>query len=105
MSKSFRKCQYPDPADRVLFYKKLNKEIDSLDSWFRNMTSSVSEKSITDFDLLRLMNNVIRAEDVDFLGVEIGALVKKCPDINSEMLFALLTLRGDISRADFKDVK
>ena len=50
------------------------------------------------------MNKIIRADDVDFIGVEIGALVKKCPDMTSEMLYALLSLRGDISRTDFKEV-
>lgn len=50
------------------------------------------------------MNKIIRADDVDFIGVEIGALVKKCPDITSDMLFALLSLRGDISKAEYKEV-
>jgi hypothetical protein len=50
------------------------------------------------------MNKVIKCDDVDFIGVEIGALAKKCPDINSDMLYALLSLRGDISKSDFKEV-
>jgi hypothetical protein len=50
------------------------------------------------------MNKIIKNDDVDFIGVEIGALVKKCPEINSDMLYALLCLRGDISKADFKEV-
>ena len=49
------------------------------------------------------MNNIIKADDVDFIGVELGALVKKCP-MTSDMLFALLSLRGDISKSDFKEV-
>ncbi len=54
--------------------------------------------------MLTLFTKIVRAEDVDFIGVEIGALIKKCPDTTSDMLFALLSLRGDISKADFKDV-
>jgi hypothetical protein len=50
------------------------------------------------------MTKIVRADDVDFIGVEIGALVKKCPDITSDMLFALLSLRGDVSKTDFKEV-
>ena len=50
------------------------------------------------------MNRVIKADDVDFMGVEVAALVKKCPDMTSDMLYALLALRGDISKADYKDV-
>ena len=56
-----------------------------------------------DFSAITLMNKVIKADDVDFIGVEIGALVKKCAGITSDMLFALLLLRGDITKADFKE--
>ena len=50
------------------------------------------------------MNKIIKADDIDFIGVEIGALIKKCPDMTSDMLYALLSLRGDISKSDYKDV-
>lgn len=50
------------------------------------------------------MARIVKAEDVDFLGVDIGALVKKCPDITSDMLFAILSLRGDISKSEYKEV-
>jgi hypothetical protein len=50
------------------------------------------------------MNKIVRADDIEYIGVDICALIKKCPDLSSDMLFALLSLRGDISRADFKDV-
>jgi hypothetical protein len=50
------------------------------------------------------MNKVIKADDIDFIGVEIGALVKQCPGMNSDMLWALLSLRGDISKSDYKEV-
>jgi hypothetical protein len=50
------------------------------------------------------MTKIIKADDLDFIGVEIGALIKKCPDTTSDMLFALLSLRGDISKTDYKDV-
>ena len=57
-----------------------------------------------DFEALTLMTKLIKADDLDFLGVEIGALVNKCPGITSDMLFALLSLRGDITKSDYKDV-
>jgi hypothetical protein len=50
------------------------------------------------------MNNVIKTDDVDFIAVELGALTKYCP-LSSEMLFALLSMRGDITKTDFKEVK
>jgi exocyst complex component 3 len=49
------------------------------------------------------MNKIIKSDDIDFIGVEIGALVKKCPDMTSDMLYALLSLRGDVSKSDFKE--
>lgn len=61
-------------------------------------------KNVTDFGALNLMTKIVKADDVEFLGVDIAALVKKCPDITSDMLFSILSLRGDISRADYKEV-
>ena len=49
------------------------------------------------------MNNVIKSDDIDFIAVELGALTKHCP-MSSDMLFALLCLRGDVTRNDFKEV-
>ena len=63
------------------------------------------KKSSFDFEILSLMTKIIKADDLDFIGVEIGALIKKCPDTTSDMLFALLSLRGDISKTDYKDVR
>lgn len=51
------------------------------------------------------MAKIIKADDVDFLGVEIGALAKKCPDLTSDMVYSVLSLRGDISKSDFRDVR
>ena len=64
-----------------------------------------NKKGSFDFGVLMLMTKIVKADDVDFIGVDIGALVKKCPDLTSDMLFALLSLRGDISKTDYKDVK
>ena len=67
-------------------------------------TTIFTFKSVTDFEVLSLMTKIVKAEDVEFLGVDIGALVKKCPDITSDMLYAILSLRGDISKSDYKEV-
>ena len=49
------------------------------------------------------MNKVIEA-DSGFLNLEVAILTKHCP-MTSDMLFALLCFRGDISRNDFKEVE
>lgn len=104
LSRVFRKCQLTDPAERTLFSNKITKEIITLEQWFNSMTSSLSqERNVTDFGALNLMTRIVKADDVEFLGVDIAALVKKCPDITSDMLFSILSLRGDISRADYKE--
>jgi hypothetical protein len=98
-----KKCQFNDVNERKLFGTKMNHEITRLDQWFTNMTSNIDYKRVFDFNVLTLMTKIIRADDVDFIGVEIGALIKRCPDITSDMLYGLLLLRGDVSRNEFKE--
>ncbi len=98
-----RKCQFDNSSERKLFGSKMNHEIALLDQWFTNMLSNVDDKGLVNFNVLPLMTKIIKADDVDFIGVEIGALIKRCPDITSDMLYGLLMLRGDVSRSDFKD--
>lgn len=103
MTRASGKYKYSDPQERTLFSNKLKKEIINLEQWFQNMVPQVEDNAnIFDFGTLTLMNNIIKADDIDFMGVEVGALVKKCP-MTSDMLFALLSLRGDISKSDFKE--
>ncbi len=105
MTRVLRKCQFTDPNERTLLTTKVTKEMFNLEQWFQNMTSQFPEaKNQFDFSIIHLMNKIIKADDIDFIGVEIGALIKKCPDMNSDMLYALLSLRGDISKSDYKDV-
>lgn len=103
MTRASGKYKYSDPNERTLFANKLKKEIINLEQWFQNMVPQIEENAnLFDFGTLSLMNNIIKADDIDFMGVELGALVKKCP-MTSEMLFALLSLRGDISKSEFKE--
>ena len=55
--------------------------------------------------MLLLCAKIVKCDDIDFIGVEIGALVKKYPGFNSHMLYALLQLRGDFNKSDYKDVR
>lgn len=106
MTRVLAKYKFSEPKERSLFSNKLNKEIINLEQWFNNMIPKTGETNQTnriDFSVLNLMNNIIKADDIDFIGVELGALVKKCP-MTSDMLFALLSLRGDIPRSEFKEV-
>lgn len=98
MTRIIKGFKLTDDAERKLFTSKLKKEIDILDNWFQEMT----DKNYFDFKVLTLMNNVIKSDDIDFIAVELGALTKHCP-MSSEMLFALLCLRGDVSKNDFKE--
>jgi hypothetical protein len=103
MSRVLPKYKFSDPNERLLFATKLKREIINLEQWFENMVPQMEEnRNLFDFSVLTLMTNIVKTDDVDFLGVEIGALVKKCP-MNSDMLYALLSLRGDISRSEFKE--
>jgi hypothetical protein len=99
-----RKYQFADANEKTLFTSKLKREIINLEQWFENMLPSTNEKAhLFDFSALSLMNNIVKTDDIDFIGVELGALVKKCP-MTSDMLFALISIRGDISKSDFKEV-
>lgn len=125
-----RKYNLSDQNERDLLWNKLNKEIIKLENWFKQMISPLTTekvnmqidwyiimrwlkiiiiiffvaKDLIDFSPVTVMGRIIKSEDVDFLGVEIGSLVKKCPNITTDMLFAILSMRGDISKSDYKDV-
>lgn len=104
MSRVLPKHKFSDPKERTLFSTQLKREIINLEQWFENMVPQIEEnRNLFDFSVLTLMNNIVKADDIDFIGVELGALVKKCP-MTSDMLYALLSLRGDISRSEFKEV-
>ncbi len=106
MTRLTAKYKFSEPNERSLFSSKLTKEISYLSTWFTSMlpNTDTNIENPFDFEVLSLMNNIIKGDDIDFMGVEIGALVKKCP-MTSDMLFALLSLRGDISRSEFKEVR
>ena len=103
LSTVLRKCQFADSEERKLFGTKMNREILYYEKWFKSMILNIGSNASFDFSILTLMTKIIRTEDVDYIGVEIGALIKKCPDLTAEMLFALLSLRGDITKNDFRD--
>ncbi|RNA29859.1 exocyst complex component 3 [Brachionus plicatilis] len=104
ITKMLRKCQFTDLQERRLFTSKVEKEVAYLEDWFKRMASTLPDnKNVFDFESLKLMNKIVSSDDLDFLYVEIASLVKKCPSLTSEMLFALLSLRGDVSRSEYKE--
>ncbi|CAF0747598.1 unnamed protein product [Brachionus calyciflorus] len=104
MSSIVRKFQFTSADERKRFSAKFTKEIFSLEEWFKTMSSTLpNKKNAFDFEAVNLMNKILHSDDPEFLYMEIASLVKKCPNLTSDMLFALLSLRGDISKADYKE--
>jgi hypothetical protein len=67
----FAKFKCADQNERNKLTNKVAKEIIYLEQWFKDVPN---EKCPIDFSVLSLMNKIIRTDDIDFLGVEIGVI-------------------------------
>jgi exocyst complex component 3 len=100
-----KKLTFNDPNEKILFCNKIKKEVLMFENWFKSQIPQSDNKYVVDFDVLTIMSDIIKEEDYDFIGVPIGELIKKHPDFTNDMLYALICLRGDISKKDYKEVK
>lgn len=56
------------------------------------------------FDALPLLAEVLKLKDGSLLSLEISGLIKRYPDISADHLLALVTMRGDMGRADARQL-
>ncbi|KAM3964126.1 exocyst complex component Sec6 [Aphomia sociella] len=55
------------------------------------------------FEVISMLAEVVRCQDVEMLSLDLHSVVAKCPDLTEEHLLRLLSLRGDVPRARMRD--
>lgn len=79
---------------------KAMKEIERLSQLFNNLSKDLDEDD--PFEAITMLAEVLKSDD-DMLSFELHRVVEKYPDIAEDHLLRLLSLRGDLSKADIKD--
>ncbi|KAJ8914761.1 hypothetical protein NQ315_013264 [Exocentrus adspersus] len=79
---------------------KALKEAERLSQLFNNLSKELDGDD--PFEAVTMLAEVLKSDD-DMLSFELHRVVEKYPDITEEHLLRLLSLRGDLSRADIKD--
>lgn len=79
---------------------KAMKEIVRLSQLFNNLSKDLNEED--PFEAVTMLAEVLKSDD-DMLSFELHRVVEKYPDIAEDHLLRLLSLRGDLSKADIKD--
>ncbi|XP_023231105.1 exocyst complex component 3-like [Centruroides sculpturatus] len=83
--------------------EKIIVEGGKLKSLFSRLSSSPIKRD-SPFDALPLLAEVLKLKDASLLSLEISGLIKRYPDISVDQLTALVTLRGDVGRAEAKQL-
>ncbi|CAH0714352.1 unnamed protein product, partial [Brenthis ino] len=83
---------------------KIVKEANQIRSFFRKIALNAEGVNVDwPFDVIKMLAEVIRCQDIEMLSLDLHGLLEKCPDVSEEQLVRLLALRGDVPRAHVRD--
>ncbi|XP_015605844.1 exocyst complex component 3 [Cephus cinctus] len=81
---------------------KIMTEADKLKNFFVRIAPKVGNFD-SPFEIIKRLAEVLRCEDSEILSLDLHSLVEKYPDITEDHLVRLLSLRGDIPRAEARE--
>ena len=81
---------------------KIMAEADKLKNFFERFPPKVG-KFDSPFEIIKRLAEVLRCEDSEILSLDLHSLVEKYPDMSEDQLVRLLSLRGDIPRAEARE--
>ncbi|XP_053612364.1 exocyst complex component 3 [Plodia interpunctella] len=81
---------------------KIVKEANQIRSFFKKIAPDGVNVDWP-FEVISMLAEVIRCQDIEMLSLDLHGVVAKCPDMTEEQLARLLALRGDVSRAHVRD--
>ncbi|XP_013185307.1 exocyst complex component 3 isoform X1 [Amyelois transitella] len=81
---------------------KIVKEANQIRSFFKKIAP---EEVNVDwpFEVISMLAEVLRCQDIEMLSLDLHGVVAKCPDMTEEQLGRLLALRGDVPRAHVRE--
>lgn len=83
--------------------KKITEESKKIEKLFRKLATATLEPE-KKCSVLPTLAEVIKLKDTSMLALEITGLANKYPDLKSDHALALLLMRGDMSRADSRQL-
>ncbi|XP_033230784.1 exocyst complex component 3 [Belonocnema kinseyi] len=81
---------------------KIIAEADKLKNFFGRIAPKVGTFD-SPFEIIKRLAEVLRCEDSEILSLDLHSLVEKYPDMSEDQLVRLLSLRGDIPRAEARE--
>lgn len=81
---------------------KIISEADKLKNFFGRIAPKVGNFD-SPFEIIKRLAEVLRCEDSEILSLDLHSLVEKYPDMSEDQLVRLLSLRGDIPRAEARE--
>ena len=101
-----KKLQFKTYDERKNVAEKLVREGQQLGELFQKYgTPKVNPESTQNmFHVLPSLAEVLKLKDTSMLSLEIMGVLKKYPDVRTEQLIALLVLRGDMNRAEARQM-
>ncbi|CAB0008656.1 unnamed protein product [Nesidiocoris tenuis] len=83
---------------------KVKKEVDQLKKFFARIAPQMASRPDSPFEAIALLAEILKVEDKEMTSLEVHALVRKYSDVKEDQLTKFLSLRGDISRSEIKDI-
>lgn len=97
-----KKLQFKNYDERKSAAEKVVREGTQLGELFQKYgTSKVTENV---FQVLSALAEILKLRDTSMLSLEVMGVVKKYPDIRTEQLIGLITLRGDMNRTEARQM-
>lgn len=97
-----RRVTFRAAEDAALAAAKMVKEAGQIRGLFARIAPVVNSAEGI-FELIGVLAEVLRCQDIEMLSLDLHGLLDKCPDITEDHLLRLLSLRGDLSRSEVKE--
>ncbi|KAJ8721527.1 hypothetical protein PYW07_002302 [Mythimna separata] len=97
-----KKVSFKTVEEAQLAATKIVKEANQIRSFFRKIAAEGVNVDWP-FEVISMLAEVLRCQDIEMLSLDLHSVVAKCPDMSEEQLLRLLWLRGDVPRARLRD--
>lgn len=97
-----RKIIFKTDEERRSAGNKILEEVNEIKSLFCKIAPKLANRVDSPLDTIKSLAEVLKT-DLEILSLELPILVNKYPDITEDQVSCLLSLRGDLSRADIRE--
>ncbi|XP_054282990.1 exocyst complex component 3 [Macrosteles quadrilineatus] len=98
-----KKVTFRSYEERRSAGNKILKEVNQIKTLFCKIAPKLGNRVDSPLETIKSLAEVLKSEDLEILSLDIHSLVDKYPDITEDQLSRLLSLRGDLSRAEIRE--